>query len=560
VDDRTFLVLGGAGLVGYQVAHRIATEMKPERVVIASRRRETVERAVQGLRELVPGSVEIVGEWGDLFVREELARMSRSELIEDHARREALFEDLLGPFEPAYERSRLAGLIRTYRPDVVVDSVNTATAISYQDVYTSAHVAERDIASMLEGRHIPTAALAHDVETLILSLTVPQLIRHVMILHRALREVGVRIYLKIGTSGTGGMGLEIPFTHSEDRPSAKLLTKNAVAFAHTGLLFLMARTDDGPLVKEIKPSTLIGYADVAKRTIVERSEVVRLYGSHEEPLGSRLQLRLDPSGFDRKTDLQLPVVDTGENGVFTKGEFEAITALDMMEMVTPEEIADLSIREIRGGNTGRDVIAALDASVLGPTYRAGVLRSRVMEQLEELEEETATHSVALGQLGPPQLSKLLWEAELLRLLRGTLTGVLDADPDALADEATALLQDRPGLRDTITSLGLPVLCCDGESLLRGPFLRIPEMPGGDTEVDLTDEHRDRWAAKGWVDIRSDNFTRWQDRFRRMRDSRPGKAQPGSAGYAPETTLSDRIEIGAVVAWVLMNEIGGRRIK
>ena len=46
----------------------------------------------------------------------------------------------------------------------------------------------------------------------------------------------------------------------------------------------------------------------------------------------------------------------------------------------------------------------------------------------------------------------------------------------------------------------------------------------------------------------------------MRDARPGKLQPGSAGYAPETSRTDEIEIGAVAAWVVANEIGGRRIK
>lgn len=93
-----------------------------------------------------------------------------------------------------------------------------------------------------------------DVESLILSQSVPQLIRHILILHRAAREAGTRLYLKVGTTGTGGMGLNIPYTHSEDRPSAKLMTKTAVAFAHTGLLFLMARTDRGPAVKEVKPA------------------------------------------------------------------------------------------------------------------------------------------------------------------------------------------------------------------------------------------------------------------------------------------------------------------
>jgi len=253
------------------------------------------------------------------------------------------------------------------------------------------------------------------------------------------------------------------------------------------------------------------------------------------------------------------VVDTGENGVFTKGEFEAITAMGQMEFVTPEEIARLCVQEIAGRNTGRDVISAIDAAVLGPSYRAGVLRSRVLEELRSLEERTGTHSVALGQLGPPELSKLLWEAELLALVGGTLPAVLAARPEDLSESSARLLESRPGLRDTITSLGVPILQPDAAGLWRGPFIRIPEV-AGETEVAVGPDDRDRWAAKGWVDLRPANFARWQQRLQAMVSTRRGAAQPGSAGAAPETSLSDHIEIGTVVAWVLANELGGYRIK
>ena len=52
----------------------------------------------------------------------------------------------------------------------------------------------------------------------------------------------MQIYVKVGTTGTGGMGINIPYTHSEDKPSLTLLAKSAIGFAHTGLLFLLART------------------------------------------------------------------------------------------------------------------------------------------------------------------------------------------------------------------------------------------------------------------------------------------------------------------------------
>ncbi len=83
-------------------------------------------------------------------------------------------------------------------------------------------------------------------------------------------------------------------------------------------------------------------------------------------------------------NLKSVFIDTGENGTFSRGEFEAISAQGQMEYVTPEEIADDAIYEIRGGNTGHDIINALDNATLEPTYRAGYLQHSAVDKLEEL--------------------------------------------------------------------------------------------------------------------------------------------------------------------------------
>ena len=66
-------------------------------------------------------------------------------------------------------------------------------------------------------------------------------------------------------------------------------------------------------------------------------------------------------------------LDAGENGLFSLAEFETISELRMMEIITPEEVAKTAIDEIEGRPTGRDIVAALDASSSGPTYRGGII-------------------------------------------------------------------------------------------------------------------------------------------------------------------------------------------
>jgi hypothetical protein len=607
--DQTFLLLGGAGLVGTQIASEAARKLHPRKIIIASLYQREVREALLLLKKEFP-SVEWVGVWGDVFVRADFEHARRAELLDSPARREALYDDMLGDLDETYARSRLVQLIHEHRPDVIVDSINTATAISYQDVDAASVIAKNKMDALFaqidelahavkaltptltpspvqrgrEGEGVAqawtreqyehlSAQLQANVEeiarlrkpaqrafeTLVISQSVPQLIRHVVLVLRAMEEVGTRLYLKIGTTGTGGMGLNIPYTHGEDKPSAKLMSKTAVAFAHTGLLFLMARTPGAPIVKEIKPAAMIGYADISMRAIAERGEPVIRYAPRQERLAERLNLREDPLQYEARGKLEMVIVDTGENGLFTRGEFEAITAMHQMEFITPEEIASKVVLEIEGINTGADVVAAIDGAVLDPTYRAGTLRRAALDELGRLEQETGIPSVALGQLGPPEISKLLFEAFLLRERYHTLTRVLNQRPRKMAEALYRHLMKHEHLREMMVSVGVPILAPDGETIWRGPFIRIPERADRQ-EVPVTRQEVDAWARKGWVDLRPENFARWRERIERMQRAQEKLRGRGSAAVTMEAYLSEEIHIGDVVAWVFNNEEGGYRIK
>jgi hypothetical protein len=574
LQKECFLILGGAGLVGKQIAHRIATDanLSPRKIVIAALFREEVEKALTELRKAIGDKpIEWVGEYGNIFVRNEYADSNPKELLEDSRRREVLFADLFGKVEDAYEDSRLVTIIRRHQPEVIIDSINTATAISYQNVYTASNQARKRVQDLLETVRMGDIQYARDkteetslaLYELLLSQSMPELIRHIFLLNKAMVEVGTRLYLKIGTTGTGGMGLNIPYTHSEDKPSAQLITKTAVAFAHTGLLFLMARTAGGPIVKEIKPGGMIGYADINYRPIPirgKRGKILRRYSGQVETLDEHLVLHQPESMFRDLADLELPIIDTGENGLFTKGEFETITAMGQMEFITPEEIAHEVAMEIQGSTTGRDVIAAIDSAVMNPTYRAGYLRHRALSELERLELETGTHSVALGHLGPPELSKLLWEAELLKLRYETLRAVLKYTPEELSEELATLVQSGKfdSMCQTIISLGLPVLLPDGRHIIRGPHISIPERI--EPDVRITGEDVDAWAQKGWVDLRPRNMALWLERFEKMEKSRLQIRGRGSASVTLEGYLYEDMRIGEVVGWIFNNEHEGYRIK
>ncbi|RMF52307.1 MAG: hypothetical protein D6746_16845 [Bacteroidetes bacterium] len=557
--DERFLILGGAGLVGSQIVREVSRQLRPKKIVVASLLQEEVETFLGDVREEFP-DIEFVGAWGNIFVRDDFRLASRGQLLDDPAHREALYEDLFGDLEATYERSVLVRLIREHRPDVIVDCINTATAISYQDVESISKKTHDALGQLRAAPDDPETRtrLEHDVSTLLISQATSQLIRHARLLHRAMCEVGTRVYVKVGTTGTGGMGLNIPYTHSEDKPSVQLMTKTAMAFAHTGLLFLMARTPGGPLVKELKPAAMIGYRRVAHQVVKRRGRPQQVYESRVEPLEGRLVLRDDEHRYQPLGPLMMAGVDTGENGFFARGEFETITHIDQMEFLTPEEIAEQVVLEIQGSNTGHDIIAGVDSNVMMPSYRAGVLRHTALRRLKEIEQASHGHSVALGQLGPPELSKLLYEAHLLKLNYGTLEAVRQTPTDEIAATLFDFLEANDTLRTQIVSIGVPILAPDGRRLIRGPFINIPESIYD--EVPLHPEDVDRWARKGWVDLRPVNIRGWQERFGRMLASAPHLHTQGTASITRTTYLYETIEIGAVVAWIFANEEGGYRIK
>jgi len=543
--------------VGQAVARRLLRE-SPRRLILLSLKREEAEEAVATLAPEA-GGVALEPAWGDVFAFAEVKDRPRRETYADPAMRARLIESVVEPLsEAAAARYYLYQLVTGRRPDVIVDSVNTATGIAYQDIYKTSRLAYQ---ALQQG-----ADLRESLETMLLTDYVPQLIRHVQVFYQAMVKAGTGVYVKIGTSGTGGMGLNIPYTHSEEKPSRVLLSKSALAGAHTLLLFLMARTPGGPITKEIKPAAAIAWKRIGFGEILRGGRPVALYDPGEpETLVPGASFRpLDPArGRPTGQTLSSVFIDTGENGIFSLEEFSAITTGEQMEFVTPEEIADVVAREIMGGNTGHDVINALDNAVMGPTYRAGLMRHWVLEKLRTLEKEHAVDSVAFENLGPPRLSKLLHEADLLRRSYGTMEGVRAGDPAEMSRRLAADVTGDAVRRREIVSIGIPIMLPDGR-VLRGPESKIPPVIAGTEVYEVSAERVETWAWAGWVDLREANMARWKARFARIH----AEMEAIPAADTSSRFLRDRqfwgeegaIQPGKVVGWIFATEEQGARMK
>ncbi|MCX6166030.1 MAG: hypothetical protein NTU73_14410 [Ignavibacteriae bacterium] len=344
-----------------------------------------------------------------------------------------------------------------------------------------------------------------------------------------------------------------------------LLSKSSVAGAHTLLLFLMARTPNGPRIKEIKPTAAIAWKRITYGDIKKGGKPIQLY---DIKLDEKIKLQ---NSFSRVSDkkykpsgtFKTVFIDTGENGIFSSGEFEAITTNGQMEFVTPEEIAENIFMELTGGNTGNDIISPLDSSAMEPSYRAGFLQHSAAKKIKQLEKIHNTHSVAFEMLGPPRLSKLLYEAHLIKMIYKNFENFIKDGPSNVTKKIYNYLKNNSKLRNEIVSIGVPILLPDGKELLRGPMVIIPSKAEGDL-INITKEKINKWAIDGWFDLRENNWKLWKNRFINIiNQTKKLEDKSFSSRYVFNFDYWDNfkdINIGKVVGWIFINEEKGLRMK
>ncbi len=253
------------------------------------------------------------------------------------------------PLSGALERTRLSRVIRRERPTLIIDAINTATIF------------------------FGPRAIRH-------------LIRYYEVIGGTLRELfrvtkGARPeqYVKIGTTGTGGMGFNIPLLH-EGMATEALLEKVALAGAQTQLLLMLARTPDMPVVKEVKPATA-----VFSTALVE----------------------------GKRAGQPCTLVDGGESGAFSPDEFRVVANVGGMEYVGADDVAAVILEELSGNSTGHDVLAACNGALLTPSYRSGVMLARTLQEAEERCQGHGLRCVTTGKLGPKRVEELLQEAAVV---------------------------------------------------------------------------------------------------------------------------------------------------
>lgn len=318
-----------------------------------------------------------------------------------------------------------------------------------------------------------------------------------------------------------------------------------ISFGYSLSIHLLTCLAGAPVVKEIKPAAAIGYRGIGVREVKDRfgNSKIRQFRAIKLGETDTLDLREEKpktnyngkhssmvsnidTSYPEICPLIMKVLDLGENGFFTRDEFMTITAQDQMEMITPQEISEQVVQELLGVSTGKNVLSAMKGSLLGPGYRAGIERMKADLRLRnygsDVDIGATAPSIALGKLGPPQLSKLLFEANILKDMYGTYRNLIDANAEEAAQVFVAMAeklqqqQQQPGETTTnmssiqsslhvAPSVGVPILL-QGNILLRGANISVPDVTGHSSIIPCPKgDVLDKIAGCGWIDLRHANI-------------------------------------------------------
>jgi hypothetical protein len=245
-------------------------------------------------------------------------------------------------------------------------------------------------------------------------------------------------FLQLGTTGAGGLGFNIPFTHGEATAELPIIHKAAFSGITTSLLVLLSRSFEKGAVRvsEVKPGLAVFSDTVARETSADNWFCTTL--------------------------------DGGESGAYTYQELALLTR--WMGFTTVKRVADRIMNVISDNPhehqvPAHDVTSALNGSIIAQDEDDEKSKAAALREMHAADRDAANGSfvIASGNLGPAEITADLILARAL-MGGGELGQALRNDPAIRATLAY--------LTDKNPKLGMTVLkLCNADRLrtLRGIF-------------------------------------------------------------------------------------------
>jgi len=508
LKNKIILILG-TGQIGEACAIEILKD-EPKVIVLHTLTKQEAIRAIENVKKSVSRTKsKLIPSWGNIFVPAKLSSVLKQELMENVNYNKDLLNYYYAPLsENIIKDSSLYKIIQKWKPDIIIDGINTATVVGYQgDPYSL----PREIISKLkqnnDGKKWKRVCIK-----LLTSAIIPNLVRFTQVLQKAMIDFKIERYIKISTTGLGGMGINIRYTHgdlNEPGMSSGILGKVAAAGIMHQLFWGLSHTP-GIDIKIVVPATLVGWQPV-------RYGKFRSHGKNLPLVDCPNEIKLKTGNLMKpnkcmliKNQMEIPYVDSGENSAYSLAEMTAITALGQMGCVTREEVAQ-AVYEMANGSTKYDILTATDNVSLKPSFPAAFQREVVLQKLATLEKEKNVPSIATNNLGPT-VSKHLFELYILLLISNNSMGqFIEHRLTELVNKAERLIRSNKELRAQILSLGFPILL-EGKRIFVGECYFVPDIKSKNI---ISEKNIEQWAENGWVDLRRKQISYWQNQLKKV---------------------------------------------
>ena len=426
-------------------------------------------------------NIDFVSSYGNIFMPYSLKNLNNHDLIDKS-------DDLIKYFykeidQSVLEQSTIVTLIKKHKPSLIIDAINTATVLG------NAYNPEYDLKFYLENP-------IDSAKKLMVNDYTTKLINFVYSLKYGIETYGVKKYIKVSTTGLGGMGINMPYTHGDNPKmnlSSALMGKISASGVLHQLLWNLEHTI-GDNVSLIIPGTFVGY-DSVKSEPIETDKGLLFKRKAPKTYNLLKQDNLKYNDTMTKEYLEFPVVRAGENHVYSKLELNVLTAIGQMEGITKEEVANKVIDCING-KSSNDILVALNNAMLKPTYLGREMIYDINCNFKKINYDLG---IATGNLGVA-LSKKLYELFLIKSAYSTIEKLRKEKINNIVEKVNMQL-NKPIIEEANT-LGIPILDYNNNFYV-GDYSLIPNSDYDDKNIN--EENIEKWAKLGWVDLRKENI-------------------------------------------------------
>lgn len=361
-SEKKVLIMGASGLVGTSLFNELVSSGYKDVVLHSLKRDINFEKKVKYYTTNKDIHVSVV--YSNVLMRVQEKNKTIEEVVTNKKQIKSFTNYLLESIDDVKIRKTPIWLLfNRVQPSIVIDCINTATQVAYNG-FSSDPFRSTGIGMFVLLRYYQALNIILDKKnnsTFGWNKTID--------------------YYKVGTTGVGGMGLNLPFTHGEEKPSISLLKKIAFAGAQTNLLFAIKNNHFSSKISQIVPAASI-FND---KLIIQKSRKKNRLCKHV-------------------------LIDGGESGGYALEEFRLLTRKDEMGVVFSDELAKMIKQTIQNGEY--DILASLEKGVIRPSLKSQMRRDKLLQNFESLQKREQQYCIAHGKLGPKMLRRIIFESKI----------------------------------------------------------------------------------------------------------------------------------------------------